>query len=81
MVASTYSSNQGGMEERKKKSRTSVPSVTTPVSSVTRDSSSILMGTGVNIISVEMSHTKRPNQITPAFLVQAVLLTTPSFGG
>lgn len=80
MVVSTYSSNQGGMEERKKK-RTSVPSVTTPVSSVTRDSSSILLGTGANIISVEMSHAKRSDQITLAFLVQAVLLTTPSFGG
>lgn len=56
MVESTYSSNQGRMEERKKMSRTSMTSVTTPVSSVTRDSSSTLLGTGANIISVEMSH-------------------------
>lgn len=62
-------------------SRTSVTSVTTTVSSVTRDSSSTLLGTGANIISVEMSHAKRPNQITPAFLVQAVLPTTPHLLG
>lgn len=50
MVVSTYSSSQDGME-KKKMSKTSVPSVT-------RDSSSTLLGTAANIISAEMSHAK-----------------------